>query len=137
MTTNRKLGLQMEAEMAQQPEVLMRLSERFADIASRVQAATTEPLPGVTFLARGSSDNAALLGRYVVELTSGLPTSLVAPSILTAYHASTRGYALWTVVALSQSGRTPEIVDLARQFEADAGATVIGITNDESSELAR
>lgn len=136
MTTDPKLGLRMEAEMAEQPEVLLRLSERFADIASRVQAAITGPVPGVAFLARGSSDNAALLGRYVVELTSGLPTSLVAPSLLTAYRGSTRGYAHWTVVALSQSGRTPEIVNLARQFEVDGEATVIGITNDDSSELA-
>jgi glutamine---fructose-6-phosphate transaminase (isomerizing) len=136
MTSNAKLGLHMEAEMAEQPAVLLRLSERFADIVSQVQAATTKPVPGVAFLARGSSDNAALLGRYVVELTSGLPTSLVAPSILTAYRGSTRGYAKWTVVALSQSGRTPEIVNLVRQFGAEAGATVIGITNEESSEFA-
>ena len=108
MTTKPQLGLQMEAEMAQQPQVLLRLSECFADIASQVQAATADLFKGSQLLARGSSDNAALLGHYVVELTSGLPTSLIAPSILTAYRANTAGYAHWTVVALSQSGRTPE-----------------------------
>ncbi|WP_220040703.1 SIS domain-containing protein [Streptomyces tateyamensis] len=91
---------------------------------------------GVAFLARGSSDHAALLGRYAVELYAGLPTCLLAPSLTTAYRREPTGFANWVVVALSQSGRTPEIVDLARRHAA-AGARVIAVTNDADSELAR
>lgn len=131
----RALGVQMAAEMAEQPAVLAGLADRFDAIAGRVAALATGPVAGVAFLARGSSDNAALLGRYAVELSSGLPTCLVAPSLMTAYGGSPRGFADWIVVALSQSGGTPEIVDLTGRFTA-AGATVIGITNEENSELA-
>ncbi|MCW2691493.1 MAG: hypothetical protein JWM67_97 [Mycobacterium sp.] len=131
-------GQQMAAEMAEQPAVLARLADRYAGIAAAVAALVGDgaPVPGVAFLARGSSDNAALLGRYAVELAAGLPTCLVAPSLLTSYGREPSGFAGWLVVALSQSGRTPEIVDLAGRFAA-VGARVVAVTNDEASDLAR
>ena len=39
----------------------------------------------VVLAARGTSDNAALFGRYLIEMTTGLPVSLAAPSIQTLY----------------------------------------------------
>lgn len=131
------LGTLMSAEMAEQPQVLKRLATRYADIAGRVRSAlagTVRPA-GVAFLARGSSDNAALLGRYAVELRTGVPTCLIAPSVLTAYGRTPTGFHGWVVLALSQSGRTPEIIDSAQRLRR-AGATIIAITNDASSELA-
>lgn len=131
------LGALMSAEMDEQPQVLNRLATRYADIAGRVRsalAATGRPA-GVAFLARGSSDNAALLGRYAVELRTGLPTCLIAPSVLTAYGRTPTGFQGWVVLALSQSGRTPEIIDSAQRLRR-AGATIIAITNDGLSELA-
>jgi glucosamine--fructose-6-phosphate aminotransferase (isomerizing) len=120
-------GAQMAAEMAEQPAVLGALAARFDEIAAAVSRALPGRPAGVAFLARGSSDNAALLGRYAVELATGLPTSLVAPSVLTAFGRQPQGFAGWLVVALSQSGETPEIVDLAGRYRA-AGATVLAIT---------
>ena len=35
----------------------------------------------VVLVARGTSDNAALFGHYLIETTVGLPTSLAAPSV--------------------------------------------------------
>lgn len=128
-------GAAMAAEMAEQPAVLRALAGRFGDVAAEVARAIGGSPAGVAFLARGSSDNAALLGRYAVELATGLPTSLVAPSVLTAYGRRPEGFAGWLVVALSQSGQTPEIVDLAGRYRA-AGATVVGITNDAEAALA-
>lgn len=126
----------MDNEMAEQPDVLAGLARRFDDITGQVSALAGGGVPGVAFLARGSSDNAAALGRYAVELYTGLPTCLVAPSISTLYRRPPgKGFAGWLVVALSQSGRTPEIVTLAREFE-DAGARVLGVTNDADSGLA-
>ncbi|HEX4247360.1 MAG TPA: SIS domain-containing protein, partial [Pseudonocardia sp.] len=126
----------MSAEMAEQPAVLARLAERFEQLSDQVAALNTARVPGVAFVARGSSDHAALLGRYAVELFTGLPTCLVAPSVTTAYSHHPTGFAGWLVVGLSQSGRTPEIVSLAREFQA-VGASVVGISNDGSSDLAR
>ncbi|WP_052434593.1 SIS domain-containing protein [Streptacidiphilus melanogenes] len=129
-------GARMEAEMRQQPEVLAALVERWPALTAQV-AALTDGVPplGVAFLARGSSDHAALLGRYAVELGTGLPTCLVAPSVATAYGRVPEGFRGWLLVALSQSGRTPEIVDLAHRYAA-AGARVIAVTNDGGSALA-
>ncbi|RAG83158.1 glutamine--fructose-6-phosphate aminotransferase [Streptacidiphilus pinicola] len=126
----------MKAEMRQQPEVLAALADRWPTLTAQVAALLDSAPPlGVAFLARGSSDHAALLGRYAVEVQTGLPTCLVAPSVATAYGRPPEGFRGWLLVALSQSGRTPEIVDLAHRY-ADAGARVIGVTNDGGSALA-
>ncbi len=127
-------GELMAAEMAAQPEVLAQVTERAAGEATAVRAVVPHPLAGVVFLARGSSDNAAVFGRYLVELWAGRPAGLAAPSIYTRYHASVdwRGY---LVVALSQSGATPEIVSTCRAMR-EAGAVVLGITNEPGSPLA-
>jgi glutamine---fructose-6-phosphate transaminase (isomerizing) len=125
----------MHAEMSQQPEVLRRLAARFASLAAQVRTATGSDVPGVAFLARGSSDNAALLGRYAVELAGGLPTCLVAPSLITSWDRYPRRFDRWLLVALSQSGRTPEIVTVAERFR-HASATILAVTNDPASPLA-
>ena len=133
------LGLHMSSEMAEQPQVLARLVERFDAIARQVRAVAAEQaggLKGVAFLARGSSDNSALLARYAIEQRTGLPTSLVAPSILTVYGKRPELYRGWLLVALSQSGRTPEIVDIAARY-AECGASVVAVTNDPESALAK
>jgi glutamine---fructose-6-phosphate transaminase (isomerizing) len=124
----------MAAEMAAQPEVLARVSARAPAEAAAVRALVPDPLAGVVFLARGSSDNAAVFGRYLVELRAGRPAGLAAPSIYTRYHARVdwRGY---LVVALSQSGATPEIVSTCRAMRA-AGARLLGISNEPHSPLA-
>ncbi len=124
----------MAAEMAAQPEVLARVTARAPAEAAAVRALVPDPLAGVVFLARGSSDNAAVFGRYLVELRAGRPAGLAAPSIYTRYHATVdwRGY---LVVALSQSGATPEIVSTCRDMR-DAGARVLGISNETHSPLA-
>jgi glutamine---fructose-6-phosphate transaminase (isomerizing) len=131
------LGRHMSSEMAEQPQVLARLVERFDAIGEQVRAvaARTGGVKGVAFLARGSSDNSALLGRYAIEQHTGLPTSLVAPSIVTVYRKRPELYRGWLLVALSQSGRTPEIVDIAARY-AECGASVVAVTNNPDSALA-
>lgn len=130
------LGAQMQLEMADQPRNLHELVARFDATAAQVTDLVGAGVAGVAFLARGSSDNAALLGRYVTEIQAGRPTSLVAPSVSTAYGRGLEHFSGWLVVALSQSGRTPEIVRLADQFKK-AGARVVGITNHSDSSLSR
>ena len=61
-------GELMAAEMAAQPEVLARVIARAPGDAAAVRAVVPDPLAGVVFLARGSSDNAAVFGRYLAEL---------------------------------------------------------------------
>jgi glutamine---fructose-6-phosphate transaminase (isomerizing) len=123
----------MAAEMAEQPRVLAGLLERRDEIRSSV-APLGEPR-GIVLVARGSSDNAAIYGRYLLELTLGRPVALAAPSLFTLYDASV-DVSGWLVIALSQSGRTPEIVDVFERYRG-AGARGIAITNDGDSALAQ
>src|SRR3954467_13511745 len=125
----------MRAEMDQQPEVLERFVQRFDEHVANVRALIPEKLAGVTFVARGSSDHAAVYGRYLAELASGHPAALVAPSLQTLYGAEV-DYSGWIVVALSQSGATPEIQTVTRRLQ-EAGARTGAIVNGESGPLAQ
>jgi glucosamine--fructose-6-phosphate aminotransferase (isomerizing) len=124
----------MAAEMAEQPEVLARVIARAPADTGAVRAVLPRPLAGIVFLARGSSDNAAVFGRYLAELRAGRPAGLAAPSLHTRYHA-TVDWSGYLMVALSQSGATPEIVSTCEAAQA-GGAVVLGITNEPRSPLA-
>jgi len=126
-------GELMSAEMAEQPEVLARLLARRSDTLAAVRGVVPRDLRGVVLVARGSSDNAALHARYLMEMTTGRPVALAAPSLWTRYGAGTslRG---WLAVAVSQSGRTPEIIETVDRMRR-AGARVVAVTNAEGTEL--
>lgn len=123
----------MATEMAEQPQVLQRLIAARAAIGDEIRRIAPADLSGVVLFARGSSDNAAQFGRYVLERRIGRPVSLAAPSILTRY-GTPMDYSGFLVVALSQSGATPEIV-AAAEYARDHGARVLAVTNDPSSPL--
>jgi glutamine---fructose-6-phosphate transaminase (isomerizing) len=88
----------------------------------------------IVLVARGTSDNAAQFGRYLFELTTGIPVSLAAPSIHTLYHArlDLRGA---LVVGISQSGEGADI-NLVLKSARRQGAYTIGITNEAHSAIA-
>jgi glucosamine--fructose-6-phosphate aminotransferase (isomerizing) len=127
-------GALMRAEMLEQPAALRRLADRFDDHVGAIRTVVRKPLSGVVFLARGSSDNAAVYGRYLAELASGRPAGLAAPSLHTLYDTRAH-YAGFLVVAISQSGATPEIVTVCRRLR-NAGARTVAIVNDADSPLA-
>jgi len=88
----------------------------------------------IVLVARGTSDNAAQFGRYLIEITSRIPVSLAAPSIFTLYGSPVHLQDV-VVIGISQSGESTDtnavLEDARRQ-----GATTIGITNDASSAMA-
>ena len=128
-------GAQMAGEMAEQPPRLRQLVERFDAIAERVRAVVPVPLNGITIVARGSSDHAAVYGRYLLEAATGKPVSLAAPSLHTLYGVDV-DYRGQLVIAVSQSGATPEIVRTLQALQ-DAGGRGLAITNEPRSALAR
>ncbi|HLY51254.1 MAG TPA: SIS domain-containing protein [Solirubrobacteraceae bacterium] len=128
-------GSQMAEEMAEQPARLRRLIGRFDAIAERVRAVAPVPLNGITFVARGSSDHAAVYGRYLLEAATGKPVSLAAPSLHTLYSVEV-DYSGQLVIAVSQSGATPEIVRTLQALQ-DGGGCGLAITNDPDSPLAK
>jgi glutamine---fructose-6-phosphate transaminase (isomerizing) len=128
-------GKQMALEMSEQPERLRALIARAPQIAQQVRALIPEPFNGVTIVARGSSDHAAVYGRYLIEAATGKPVSLAAPSLHTLYQvpADYRGQ---LVIAISQSGATPEIVQTLQTLQ-QAGGRGLGITNEDASPLVQ
>lgn len=125
----------MRAEMREQPEVLARIAASAKRTREMVRSVLPERLDGITFVGRGSSDNAAMLGRYACELAAHRPAGLAAPSLHTRY-SSPVDYSGYLVVGLSQSGETPEVVATCERLRS-SGAVVIAITNDASSPLAK
>ncbi|MGO4526638.1 SIS domain-containing protein, partial [Microvirga sp. 2MCAF35] len=104
----------MLREACEAPEVVARLLARNAplcrDLGARLRAA---PPPFAVTCARGSSDNAATFVKYLLEIQSGLVTASVGPSVTSVYDARPRMRdALF--LAVSQSGRSPDILNLAR-----------------------
>jgi glucosamine--fructose-6-phosphate aminotransferase (isomerizing) len=128
-------GTQVRSEMAEQPAVLANIVERRPALRELVRSHLPAQLRGISLIARGSSDNVAVHARYLLELATGLPVSLIAPSILTRYHRYPDAKDC-LVVALSQSGKTPEIVDVAR-YLAEGGGMVVAVTNEGDSPLAQ
>jgi glucosamine--fructose-6-phosphate aminotransferase (isomerizing) len=89
----------------------------------------------IVLVARGSSDNAALFGRYLFEITTGIPVSLAAPSVHTIYKTRLKlSHAL--VIGVSQSGEG-EDVNLVLEKARDAGAYTVGITNEAGSSMTK
>lgn len=125
----------MAEEIDEIPDVARRLLSG-ADMSIRDAAAAlrqADPRLLVT-VARGSSDHAAAYLKYVVELHAGLPVASVGPSIASIYR---RGLDLSgaACVGISQSGQSPDIVDMARAARG-AGALTLAMTNNLDSPLA-
>ena len=85
-------------------------------------------------VARGSSDHVASFMKYAVELTAGLAVASVGPSVASIYRAKLR-LAGSACLAVSQSGKSPDIVAMAESAKA-SGALTIALTNTAGSPLA-
>src|SRR4051794_1863931 len=72
----------------------------------------------VATCARGSSDNAATYAKYLIEIRLNTVVASVGPSIRSVYGAQPRlEDALF--IAISQSGRSPDLLSLAEIARAD------------------
>jgi glucosamine--fructose-6-phosphate aminotransferase (isomerizing) len=123
----------MDAEIREQPAVWRRLLESAqfdgaADLIRRYQPRM------VLLAARGTSDHAALYGKYLVEVIHQLPAGLVSPSTMTAYGArpDLRDVVMF---AISQSGGSPDLIQSLEVARAQ-GALTVAMTNNPHSELA-
>ena len=125
----------MAAEIRETPDAVARLLDREggALVAAGRRLAALGP-PVVITCARGSSDNAAAYFKYLCEILVGVPVSSIGPSVASLYRAPLRlkGAA---VVAVSQSGQSPDIVALQAAAKA-AGAFSVAVVNDAASPLA-
>ncbi len=127
---------QMLAEIRQQPSALDKTLSAELRATERLKKYLTGKRPKfIVLAARGTSDNAAQFGRYLLEIATGIPVSLAAPSIHTLYGGSVdMRDAL--VVAISQSGESTD-TNLVLEKAKAQGAFTIGITNEAASSLAK
>lgn len=126
---------QLLREIAEQPQVIERVLERQLDKVQRLADELRRRDPAAIVLAaRGSSDNAAAYGRYLLETRNHQLTSLAAPSTVTLYGSGPR-LGRSAVVAVSQSGRSDDIVAYLRHAGAQ-GALTVAVVNDAQSPLA-
>lgn len=126
----------MLTEIAEQPDVLERTIAAERDKLVKIgDFLRQKDIDLIVLVARGSSDNAALFGRYLLEITTGIPVSLSAPSVYTLYNAKLR-LKRAVVIGVSQSGEGDDINHVLEAAN-DAGAFTIGITNEAGSTMAR
>jgi glucosamine--fructose-6-phosphate aminotransferase (isomerizing) len=123
-------------EIHEQPAVISKLiaeeCDRIADLGRKLRPKCCRY---VYLAARGTSDNAARYGKYLFGGINRLPVALSAPSLFTAYQAPPR-IADALVIGISQSGQSPDIVEVLEEARRQ-GAPTIAVTNDADSPLAR
>lgn len=127
-------GSILETEIRSQPDVL-----RARDSGAEAAAAAVELIRGagsdhLLMAARGSSDNAARFGQYLLGREAGILVSLSAPALFDDQDgAPNLGHA--AVVGVSQSGQSPDVVSVLAAGRRQ-GRPTVAITNDASSPLA-
>src|SRR5438876_11601376 len=119
----------MLEEIRQQPASLARtLSAELRHIEQFKSAITGRRPKLIVLAARGTSDNAAQFGRYLLEITTGIPVSLAAPSIYTLYKSDVNSRDA-LVIGIAQSGESTD-TNLVLERARGQGALSIGITNE-------
>src|SRR5512132_1487641 len=122
----------MRAEIAEQPRALRRTLGALLPQAGALEALGRETRQ-VLFIARGSSDNAAVYGQYLCSVRAGRLASLASPSLATVYRADLDLDGV-LAVAVSQSGATGEIVTTL-EWARRCGARTVAVTNAAGSPL--
>ncbi len=125
----------MRTEIEEIPQAVARFLDRSDSLLEDVAQDLRRRAPGfVVTVARGSSAHAATYLKYAVELTAGLAVAPIGPSVASIYGAKLR-LDRAACLAVSQSGKSPDIVALA-QSAAEQGAVTIALTNTAGSPLA-
>ncbi len=122
-------------EIYEQPEAIRHMLECEAGrVASISQQLSSRRFSHAVLAARGTSDNAARYGQYILGAINQLSVALAAPSLFTRYHTPPRLEGA-LVIGISQSGQSPDIVSVIEEGRRQ-GAPTIAITNDLDSPLA-
>jgi glucosamine--fructose-6-phosphate aminotransferase (isomerizing) len=126
------LGVAMEREIRQQSSLLAgNASSYFKGLQFVFDGQRDFDM--VLLAARGSSDNAALYARYLIEIHLGIPVSLAAPSVITRYKSNIK-YRRCLAIGISQSGAAPDVAEVLGYMK-DQGHMTLAITNTPESRL--
>ncbi len=126
----------MLQEITEQPVILERTIQAEREKLSKLgDFLRKKEIDFIVLAARGSSDNACHFGRYLLEVTTGIPVSLSAPSVFTLYKAKPN-LKRALVVGVSQSGEGDDI-NVVLENAKDSGAFTLAITNEADSTMAK
>ncbi len=126
---------QMRREILEIPSAVDRLLTHGSAEVLEAAAAVREIDPQFAItVARGSSDHVCTFLKYASELLMGVPVAPVGPSVASIYSARLN-LQNSLCISVSQSGKSPDIVEMARSAR-NCGALSVAITNDISSPLA-
>jgi glucosamine--fructose-6-phosphate aminotransferase (isomerizing) len=130
-------GQGMAADIAEQPGGFARLlDDAHAGAIAGIAAEVARRRPrSVMFVARGTSDHAALYGAYLTEIRLGLPVASASPSAITLYGARP-DFRDTLVIGVSQSGGSPDLTGVLSAARETGGLT-LAVTNNPDSPLAR
>ena len=125
----------MIQEITAIPEVVGKQLQTNKDLLSELAKDLRQHPPRfVLTVGRGSSDCAATFVKYGLETYLGWPVASSSPSIASLYNSSLALDQAW-VVAISQSGRSPDLCDML-SLAKQRGARSIAFVNQTDSPLA-
>src|SRR5687768_616211 len=126
----------MRREIEEQPEAIERLlREEAASVERLCEEIRRRGISLVYIAARGTSDHAAVFAKYLLEIETGIPVGLAAPSEVTLYGARLRlDGAL--VLGISQSGEAADAIEVL-QAARGAGHLTACVTNNARSSMAQ
>jgi glutamine---fructose-6-phosphate transaminase (isomerizing) len=125
----------MIKEINEQPDILESCLQNNMNTIKEIVRQIRERNIGTVFIAaRGTSDHAAVYGKYVIEILTGIPVALAAPSVFTMYNKSLN-LKDTLVIGISQSGEAEDVREVVSSAAA-SGSITISITNNGNSPLA-
>jgi glutamine---fructose-6-phosphate transaminase (isomerizing) len=125
-------GSVLLSEIREQPDALRRVCaqrDAFAGVARELEGRDL-----IRLVAHGSSDNAASYAVYAFGLLAGR-TAMRDSISLSVYYGAEVDVSRSLVIALSQSGQTPDVLEYVRRARR-RGAFTVAVTNDADSDLA-
>lgn len=130
------IATQMRREIEEIPAAVDRLlTDGAADIARAAAEIRALDPRFLLSVARGSSDHTCSYLKYASELLLGLPMASIGPSVASIY--GTKVAAKNTLcLAVSQSGQSPDILQLTQGLQ-ESGSHTVALTNDATSPLAQ
>ncbi len=128
--------MSMHSEILEQPHRLEALLRTQHGLVQQIAGIIRQRSIQYIFLAaRGTSDNAGRYANYLWGARNGLPMALATPSLFTYYQQPpVLNGAL--VVAISQSGKSPDVISVLEEGKRQ-GCLTLAITNSPDSPLAQ
>jgi glucosamine--fructose-6-phosphate aminotransferase (isomerizing) len=127
--------MSLHSEILEQPQRLRELLASQRGAVEKAAEAIRERDSRYVFLtARGTSDNAGRYANYLLGGVNGFPVALATPSLFTFYKTPPK-LTDALVIAISQSGRSPDIISVLAEARRQ-GCLTLALTNEPESQLA-